>query len=285
MVIYMLVRRVVIPMGSVVSVPFNVAGSDPATRERAGRIGSADTSAAKVLVMLDAFRGPKGVLGVTELARAVGVPKSTAHRLLSIMVEGGFVRKIDSRYCLTERLFEVGNRAGSTAIRSTGLRRRAMPYLTELYTGSRGTVHLATLSGTDVLYLEKLFGHDTACASTTVGARRPAHATALGKAMLAYSPDAQVELMTGAPLRRFTARTLHTTAQLEQELERVRDDGVAHDDGELQEGLQCIAVPIFDVSTGIPVAAVSVSSFRSQTLNRYASQLLSMSRDLSRGAA
>ncbi|WNM34765.1 IclR family transcriptional regulator [Streptomyces sp. Li-HN-5-11] len=272
-------------MSSVVSVSSDAASPNRRPRRSTERSGSADTSAAKVLVLLDAFRGPKGVLGVTELAQAVGVPKSTAHRLLAIMVESGFVRKVGSRYCLTERLFEVGNRVGSPAIRSTGLRRRAMPYLTDLHAGSRDTVHLATLSGTDVLYLEKLFGHDAGCASTAVGIRRPAHATALGKAMLAYAPDAQAALLQGRPMQRFTAHTLHTEAQLEQELRRIRDDGLAYDDGELQEGLQCIAVPILDASTGAAVAAVSVSSLRSRTLTRYASRLLALAHDLSRAAA
>ncbi|MET7474594.1 IclR family transcriptional regulator [Streptomyces sp. NPDC005648] len=272
-------------MSSTVSAPSIPAGQTRPHRRPGEHSGAVDTSAAKVLVLLDAFRGPKGVLGVTELAAAVGVPKSTAHRLLSIMVEAGFVRKVGNRYCLTERLFEVGNRAGSPAIRSTGLRRRAMPYLTDLHAGGRDTVHLATLSGTDVLYLEKLFGHDAGSASTAVGVRRPAHATALGKAMLAYAPDTQARLLTGAPLRRFTSRTLHTGTQLERELERVRDERLAYDDGELQDGLQCIAVPILDASTGRAVAAVSVSSFRSRQLKRYAPQLLALARDLSRTAA
>ncbi|MEU2620611.1 IclR family transcriptional regulator [Streptomyces sp. NPDC007157] len=255
------------------------------SRQAEARTGLADTSAAKVLVMLDAFRGPKTVLGVTELAHMVGVPKSTAHRLLSIMVKGGFVRKIGGRYCLTERLFEVGNRAGPTAIRSTGLRRRAMPYLTELYAGSRDTVHLATLSGTDVLYLEKLFGHSTGSSPTAVGTRRPAHATALGKAMLAYASDEQLEPVMAGPFQRFTARTIHSADRLEQDLARVREEGLAYDEGELRDGLHCVAVPILDPETRTSVAAVSVCSFRPQSLKRYAPRLISMARDLSRAAA
>lgn len=198
------------------------------------------------------------------------------------MVAGGFVRKVGNRYSLTERLFEVANRAGSPAIRSTGLRRRAMPYLTELQARSGDTVHLATLSGTDVLYLEKLFGHDTGSVATSVGARRPAHATALGKAMLAFSPDARDAFLARGPLPRFTCRTLHTEDRLARALERVRDEGLAHDDGELQESLWCAAVPILDPVTGTAVAAVSVSSFRARVGGRCATALLALSRDLSR---
>ncbi|MFJ4633817.1 IclR family transcriptional regulator [Streptomyces sp. NPDC088847] len=258
--------------------------SDARSGQAETRAGLADTSAAKVLVLLDAFRGPKTVLGVTELAHMVGVPKSTAHRLLSIMVGGGFVRKIDGRYCLTERLFEVGNRAGSSAIRSTGLRRRAMPYLAELYAGSRDTVHLATLSGTDVLYLEKLFGHNTGSSPTAVGTRRPAHATALGKAMLAYASDQQLGLAMAGPFQRFTARTIHSADRFERELARVREEGLAYDEGELRDGMHCVAVPILDPETRTAVAAVSLCSFHPQSLRRHATRLLSMARELSRAA-
>ncbi|MFJ6660319.1 IclR family transcriptional regulator [Streptomyces sp. NPDC091377] len=266
-------------------VPADASGVRPRRSDDLPRTGPADTSAAKVLVLLDAFRGPKTVLGVTELAHAVGVPKSTAHRLLAIMVDSGFVRKIGGRYGLTERLFEVGNRAGSSAIRSTGLRRRAMPYLTELHSGSRDTVHLATLSGTDVLYLEKLFGHSTGSSPTAVGTRWPAHATALGKAMLAHASDEQLAPVMAGPFQRFTARTVRSADRLERELTRVREEGLAYDEGELRDGMHCVAVPILDPETRTAVAAVSVCSLRTQSLKRHAPRLLAMARDLSRAAA
>lgn len=244
-----------------------------------------DSSAAKVLAILDAFSGPKAVLGVTELAQGVGIPKSTAHRLLAIMIEGGFVCKVGTRYCLTERMFEVGNRGGSGAVRASGLRRRAMPYLTELYAGTRETVHLAMLVGDEILYLEKLFGHGGVRSSTSVGTRRPAHATALGKAMLAYSPVAVRDGLLRSPLRRFTPRTLTDPVALDREFERIREDGAAFDNGELRPEMHCVAVPVFDSSSGLPIAAVSICSLRPQAMKRHTVLLAEVARGLARAAS
>ncbi|CAM5720049.1 AMP-binding protein [Streptomyces canus] len=177
---------------------------------------------------------------------------------------------------------DLGGRAGPSTIRSTGLRGRAMPYLTDLHAGARDTVHLATLSGTDVLYLEKLFGHNTGKSPTAVGVRRPAHATALGKAMLAFAQDEQLELVRSTPLRRFTSRTIHTVAQLDGQLERVREEGLAHDDGELADGVHCVAAPILDPVTYKAVAAVSVCSLSIGNLRRYGPKLIEVTQDLSR---
>ncbi|MEU0649144.1 IclR family transcriptional regulator [Streptomyces umbrinus] len=246
---------------------------------------SRDSTAGKVLTLLDAFGGSKGVLGVTELARHVGLPKSTAHRLLSVMVASGFVCRIGSRYALTERLFEVGNRAGSATIRATGLRRRAMPYLTELHASSLDTVHLATLSGTDVLYLEKLFGHWDMRGPTSVGGRLPAYATALGKVLLAFADDTILETNLKAPMRRFTAHTVPSAVVLEKELESVRSDGIAYDRGAFLIDMHCIAVPILDPQTNVAVAALSISSFRHRKLDIYAAALHKAAKDLGRHAA
>jgi DNA-binding IclR family transcriptional regulator len=87
------------------------------------------------------------------------------------------------------------------------------------------------------------------------------------------------------PFRRFTARTIHSADCLEQDLQRVREDGLAYDEGELRDGLHCIAVPILDPETHTAVAAVSVCSLRPQSFKRYAPQLISMARDLSRATA
>lgn len=241
------------------------------------------SSAAKAFAILGVFAGPRSVLGVTELARAIGVPKSTAHRLLSIMIESGFVCKVDGRYALTERVFELGNRAGSGAVSATGLRQRAMPFLSSLFVGTRETIHLATLAGTEVLYLEKLFGHNGARCPTAVGSRRPAHATALGKAMLAFSSDADVARVLEGPICQLTANTIADGAQLREELDRVHERGLAVDHGEARRDLHCIAAPILDHYTGRALAAVSVCSLTTRNLEaRFGDVLLDAARALSR---
>ncbi|WP_432984031.1 IclR family transcriptional regulator [Dactylosporangium sp. CA-233914] len=241
------------------------------------------SSAAKALAMLDAFAGPRAVLGVSELARSIGVPKSTAHRLLSVMVDSGYVCKVGDRYCLTDRVFELGNRVGFGFLRSTGLRRRAMPYLSSLFVSTRETIHLATLTGADVLYLEKLFGPTGVRCSTAVGSRRPAYATALGKAILAFSGEAELTRAVQAPFRAYTSRTVTGADRLLQELESIRASGLATDRGEMQRDMHCIAVPILDPQTGRAVAAVSICSLATQKLEpKYGQMLRDTARELSR---
>jgi DNA-binding IclR family transcriptional regulator len=241
-------------------------------------------SAGRALALMEAFAGTRSVLGVTELARAADLPKSTVHRLLSVMVERGFVRRTGIRYCLTERVFEIGNRAGSGSIKSTGMRHRAMPYMAELFASTHETVHLATISQTDVLYLEKIFGHEAGVRClTAVGGRMPAYATALGKAMLAFSADEVLERNLSVQFRPLTGCTIRSGDQLEKTLERVREEGFATDISESFPGVNCVAAAIRSPHTGLVLGAISISSVKSVNVyKRYGSMLQRSANDLSR---
>jgi DNA-binding IclR family transcriptional regulator len=239
-----------------------------------------DTSAGKTLALLDAFSGQFTVLGVTALATRAGIPKSTAHRLLNVLVACDYVRRVGDRYCLTERIFEVGNQVRSC--RPSGIRELAMPYLGDLFAQTRQTVHLAVLSGTDVLYLDKISGSDAARCPTSVGCRRPAYATALGKALLAFGESEDVDLNLQVPFRRFTPHTMVTADQFQRSIERVRDDGVATDHEELRRGVNCIAAPILDLRSGRSLAAISLCSVNSSAGQRHRRLLLRAADELSR---
>lgn len=217
-----------------------------------------DSSASKVLRLLDAFVGPQAHLGLTELADRAKLPRSTAHRLLGTLAREGYVHRVRGRYCLSNRTFEVGHHA--MTVRPNGLRERAMPFLTDLFLQTRQTVHLAILDGAEVLYLEKIFGHNSVRTGTSVGARRPAHATALGKALLAASAENVWQEALGKPLLRYTERTWVNPDRIERQLHEVRGQGFATDRDELIRGLSCVAAPIRDPLTGEVVAAVSVSA-------------------------
>lgn len=233
---------------------------------------SADSSAAKALSLIDAFAGARSILGVTELARHARLPKSTAHRLLTVLLEQGFVQRIGDRYCLSEHLFELGNVV--LLCRPNGLRYRAMPFLAELFAQTRQTIHLAVLRDTDVLYIDKLFGHNAARCDTVVGSRKPAYATALGKAMLAYSPSEVLERNLSVDFKRLTPYTITEGARLERTLQQVRDTGWATDHEEYQRGVTCLAGPILDPRTGNAVAGLSICSTSSHKLERKFSRLL-----------
>lgn len=239
----------------------------------AGARSARRSSSGRALSLLDAFAGPRSVLGVSELAARAGFPKSTAHRLLATLVESGYVKRVDDRYCLAEHAFALGNTLW--ACRPGGLRERAVPFMMELSQQTQGTVHLAILDGGGVLYLEKLFVHNATPCPTSVGSRRPAHCTALGKAMLAHSAETQLAGFVSEGLPRFTLHTRVTIDALNRDLDRARQDRVAVESEEYRMGLTCVAAPIVDRETGLAVAALSVSTTPDRVrLRRFASEVL-----------
>jgi DNA-binding IclR family transcriptional regulator len=218
------------------------------------------SSVRKALTILDIFQGASSVLGVTEIARMTGLPKSTAFRLLTMIEAQGFVERRGSGYCLGRRLFELGNQVAWC--RPRNLRDTALPFMCELYKATQRVVHLAVLEGTDVLYLEKLQGHDAGSIPTRVGGRVAARTTALGKAMLAYShPDVVEQALNTSPLLH-TGFTIVLPRLFEEELNQVRRTGIAYDREEVRLGLRCVAAPIF--RRGEVLGAVSVCGLTGQ---------------------
>lgn len=244
----------------------------------AGVTSSHDTSAGKALALLDALGGPRSVMGVSELAQIANLPKSTAHRLLTVLIDSGYVRRVDDKYALSTRTFELGNRIA--VARANGLRERAMPILSELYAQTRETVHLAVPARSSVLYLEKLFGPDSVKVNTAVGARRPLHATALGKAIMAFGDPE-----SGPPplrLRRLTAFTIASPDLMQRTLDKVRNEGYATDFEESALGLSCLAVPVFDRRTALPVAALSIAvGLGGRSVLRYRNVMLEAAEQMS----
>lgn len=218
--------------------------------------GIRTSAASRTLELLSAFDESRSVLGVSELAARTSMPKSTAHRLLAVLIHHGYVKRDGNRYRLAERVFELG----SLALRPRGLRERAVPFMAELHHETLETVHLAILHEGHVLYLEKVFGHRAIPCPTTVGGRNPAYSTALGKAILSRSRAETVERVAAGRLRRLTPHTVTTPEMLYRRLNRAQQEGVAVDLEECRMGLTCVAAPIIDRHTGEAVAALSISS-------------------------
>ncbi|WNM31679.1 IclR family transcriptional regulator [Streptomyces sp. Li-HN-5-11] len=193
--------------------------------------------------------------GVSELARRAQLSKSTAYRVLGVLERNGVVERHGTGYRLGERLHSLGQAVyGPDA---ENVRDVLLPFLADLYELTRETVHLAVLHDTHVAYLAKLYGHRSASVPSRIGGRLPAHATAVGKALLAYDVDAAEQALR-QPLRRFTDRTITDPDELSAELDRIRSTGVAFDDEEHQPGLTCVAVPVLSRG-GRAVAALSVA--------------------------
>lgn len=211
---------------------------------------------AKVMSLLSAFGDDayKGV-GVSELSRRTQLSKSTVHRLLADLAEVGAVDKSGNIYRLGRMLPRIV-RTRETAIQGH-LVEALTPALTELYEVSKQTVHLAVLRGTEVLYLSKLHGHTHTKIRSRVGAVTTAHSTALGKVLIAFQPEITEEIIQ-AGLRRFTPNTIASGPDLQLELGRVRDTGIAYDNEETAVALRCIGVPVI-APGGNTVAAISIS--------------------------
>ena len=217
---------------------------------------SSATSVGKALQILDAFRGSGSALGVSELSRCVGVPKSTTFRLLASLEQGGFVVRTGTKYKLSRRVFELGNRVDECL--PSGLRDVALPFLSELFVASGRTVHMAVLDGADVVYLDKIHGHLAPPVPSTIGGRIPANCSALGKALLAHGTADTLRGYLGGPLARRTPYSITEPGRLVNQLRQIRATGEAFDREEVLLGLTCVAVPV--MHRGRPVAAVSISS-------------------------
>lgn len=215
-----------------------------------------DTSVGKALAVLDVFLGEGALLGVSQIAARAQLPKSTTHRLLAVLVEHGYVERVEARYQLGRTIFELGNMVSDCRPRS--LRSIAMPYLTDLYEATHATVNLAVLEGFDVLFVEKLYGHHAVSLPSRVGGRVPALCTALGKAILAFTAPEVCEDALSQRVPQLTPRTVVNQSVLRSTLANVRATGIAEDSEGASLGARCIAAPIID-RTGTVVAGVSVS--------------------------
>jgi DNA-binding IclR family transcriptional regulator len=227
------------------------------------------TSIEKALILLTALSESPGTSRLTDLASAAALPKSTAHRLLGALEARGMVKRSRQEYALGDALFELGNRLGFC--QPSGLREMALPFLGDLFAGTGQTITLSVLSGSDVLFLEKLAGSGSGHSPAVVGGRLPAHCTAPGKALLAHADVGYVRRLVAPGLRPRTGRTVVFPRMLISMLTQVRASGIALDDEETSIGRACIAAPI--LHQGRAVAAVSISAMTTNQPERFIPQL------------
>jgi DNA-binding IclR family transcriptional regulator len=183
-------------------------------------------------------------------------------------------------YVLGMHVFELGNRVAYCWPR--GLRDFALPHLADLHVLTRETVHLAVLEGSDVVYLEKLHGQDAVPSPSHIGGRVPAHCSALGKALMAFTPGAWRPRPGQQVLEARTPYTITDPRLLASELATVREVGHAIDHEEAKLGLTCVAAPIRS-ATGPAIAAISISGRTTRFIpERYARVVRAAADDIAR---
>lgn len=231
--------------------------------------------------ILSSFDSESPTLSLAELTRRSGLPRSTVHRIAEELAQLGWLEKSERGYQLGMRLFEFGE----LVPRQRDLVTIALPYMEDLRTATGASVHLAVLDGTQVVYLQVLASKSAPPMSSRRGGRLPAHATGVGKAMLAFSPPEVVQRLIDAGLPRMSARTIATPGQLRRELNAVRASGIAYDREESHAGVLCAAAPIFGTD-GAVRAAISVSGFSRRVAPRMGPAVqtaaLALTRDLAR---
>jgi DNA-binding IclR family transcriptional regulator len=195
-------------------------------------------------------------LSLAEICRSMNLHKSTAHRALMVLERGMLLdRTPDDRFRLGMKLYTLGNRA----VEQMDLRAQIQPALRALSQRLGETVHLGVLQGTSVVYLDKAGTTRRVCKGSKTGSSNPAYCTAMGKAMLAWLPQTEVDvLIDQINFVRLTPKTICSREELIQALERVRRRGYSIDDEEAELGARCIGAPIFD-QDHTPIAALSVS--------------------------
>jgi IclR family KDG regulon transcriptional repressor len=194
-------------------------------------------------------------VGVTDLAKKLGLGKSSVYRLLAILAKRGYVEKNsqNDRYQLTYRLFAVGSRAAERS----GLREVAQPVMERLGSETGETVNLGVLDGFRTVSVHRVESAHPLSVHMRIGGL-PAHATATGKILLAALDAGEVaQRLQGRRLERITERTIKSRSALLAELARVREQGFAVDNEECSIGLRCVGAPIRD-HRGAVVAALSV---------------------------
>ncbi|TFD52278.1 IclR family transcriptional regulator [Cryobacterium frigoriphilum] len=214
------------------------------------------TAVDKALSLLSAFGAEADTgIGVSELARRSHLSKSTAFRLLGMLERNGAVERAGTNYRLGPLLHSLGSQVYSPA--HDNIRNALTPYLMELYETAHQTVHLAVLHGTDVIYLNKLFGHRPLRSPSRIGGRVPAYCTGVGKVLLAYNFE-NTELTLARPLSAWTPKTITDPDKFRAALAKIRAEGIGYDDEESVLGLSCVAAPILGPN-GKPIAALSIS--------------------------
>jgi IclR family acetate operon transcriptional repressor len=202
----------------------------------------------------------EGPVGVSELARQLGEPKTTVQRCLTSLHQAGWLRPVTvgeskrRQWIITPKVFVLNMQVDT----SPQLRRVALPAMELLRERTRETIHLCTRTDNTFVQVEELDSPLPLRTSQPLGFHVPLHVGAAGKAILAWLPKETRDRILSAPLIAFTEKTVTDPGRLKEELATIRKRGFVFDDGQLHEGICGVGAPILDRS-GLAVASLTVS--------------------------
>jgi IclR family pca regulon transcriptional regulator len=239
---------------------------DEASKEEASEAAGSRSSEyvqtlARGLAVIRAFSAEHANLTLSEVAKETGLTRAAARRFLLTLTELGYVRTDGKHFALTPRVLELG----FAYLSSQGIPDVAQPHLERLVAEVRESASVAVLDETDVVYVARVATSRIMRVSINIGTRFPAAATSMGRVLLAGIAPAKLdELLEGLELEALTPHTITDAKRLRTELDKVRAQGWAFVDQELEEGLRSLAVPIRDMH-GTTLAALNLSSTTSRT--------------------
>ncbi|NMM90789.1 hypothetical protein B2J88_41780 [Rhodococcus sp. SRB_17] len=193
----------------------------------------------RISAILETFED-SGPLTLSQVSQRTGIPRSTSHRLLEQLLAKRWLTRLEHRYELGSKSYELGQ----WALNQNRLRHGALPVLNQLARSTGLTVHLAAVSSGDTLYLDRIPGRTPLTLPSRVGSRMPAHLTAVGKSILANLDEDKVHGSIPTPLRKTTQHSIDSQDRLHAEFECIRDRGFAMDREESVLGIACIATSI-----------------------------------------
>ena len=209
------------------------------------------------LRILGLFRRSRAMIAPPEMARELGIPRSTVHRLVLTLEELGFLRRVaGGAYGLGPAVLTIG----FEYLGSLDIVQLSNPVLARLHDETSWSTHLAVRNGTDIVYLSRHASRAAVTNNVSVGSALPAHATVMGRVMLADLAPAELQALYGETrLPRYTEQTPTTLAALEELLAEDRQRGYAVSVSFFERGVASVAAPLRDHS-GRAVAAINVTA-------------------------
>jgi IclR family transcriptional regulator, pca regulon regulatory protein len=222
------------------------------------------------LAVIRSFDAEHPARTLSEVAHTCDLTRAAARRLLLTLADLGYVHQDGRLFRLTPRVLELGY----SYLAGVTLPQIARAHLEQLVERVRESSSLCVLDGDDIVYVARVPTRRIMTASITVGTRFPAYVTSVGRVILAHLPDDELEArLARTPMRPLTARTLVSPAALRAELGRVRRQGYAVVDQELEEGLRSVAAPVRE-RDGEVVAGVNIAVHAGRTLDSVRDELL-----------
>jgi DNA-binding IclR family transcriptional regulator len=239
-------------------------------KEQGAKIQSVD----RAFKILELFTGSISEIGITEISSYMGLSKSTIHGLVQTLLVAGYLEQNveNKKYRLGIKLFQLGCLVKDRI----DLREIAKPFLRQLADTFEMTIHLGIYRDQQVVYIDKVDGKHTRIMYSQVGKNAPLHCTGIGKAVLASLPEKEQTYLLLSEREMLTPNTITLKEALITELAEIKQRGYAMDREEVELGLSCIAVPIYDHQK-VAVGAISISGstqvFTSDRITAIANEL------------